>query len=402
MLQIEQPFTGRYAFLHTGFRPFFALATVATVLLMLIWLDLYSFGSAKFISHYPPISWHAHEMIYGFGLAIVAGFLLTAVKNWTQIQTITGYPLLVLSLTWVLARVFPFCLSISPLWAAGAEITFLLGLLYVITKPILQAKQWGQLAVIGKVALIIPASAAFHLGVLGTWPEGVSVGLYAGVYLILGLVLTLARRVMPMFIERGINNGFVTRNNPFVDRWSLILFLLFAITDTFVQIYPATWLLALTSLLAIAQAGLHGWRLSGWHHNAIWQKPMVWVLFMGYAWLVLGFFIKALTIFELANQSIVVHAMTVGGIGLISLGMMARVSLGHTGRNINEPPHQIFWIFGLAVAAAILRVPCVWLLPSFYNISILLAQISWIAAFGIFGTLFLPIWIRARPDGARG
>ncbi|MEY4592159.1 MAG: hypothetical protein RIR18_1054 [Pseudomonadota bacterium] len=396
MINIETPSTNKYAFLQLGFRPFFALASLSALLLMLIWLGIFSLDIQTLSPELPPISWHAHEMIFGFGLAVVAGFLLTAVGNWTNVTTLTGYPLLALASIWLLARVLPFFAGYGYLGSVFAELLFLLGLLFVITRPIIRVKQWAQLPIVGKVSLFIPASLAFHVGVLGLWPEGVAVGLYAGFYLIVGLILALGRRVMPMFIERGIDNGFVTRNNPLVDRWSLGLFLVFAIADVYLQASVNPVVLALVATLALLQTGLHAWRLAGWYHRAIWQKPMVWVLIVGYGWLIFGFLLKALVLVGLTNHSLALHAMSVGGVALVTLGMMARVSLGHTGRNVNMPPKPLFWVFSAVLSTAIFRVIGVWLLPDFYNAWIFLGQTLWIVAFAVFVATFLPIWIKAR------
>lgn len=402
MLNIEPPFTGRYAFLHTGFRPFFACASVGAVLLMVLWLGVFGLGWTALPMAWPAITWHAHEMIYGYGLAVVAGFLLTAVKNWTNLKTLEGYPLLALALVWLAARLAPFFPDASLFWAIAFEQLFLIGLLIGVARPIVRMKQWNQMAIIGKVSLLIPASLAFHCGAAGLWPAGVSIGLYAGFYILLGLVLTLARRVMPMFIERGLNNGFMVRNDHRVDRWSLILFLVFAITDIWLQTRTDPAMLLFVSVLALFQAGLHGRRLAGWHHRDVWQKPMVWVLVLAYVWIVLGFVLKALVGLGWATHSVAVHGFAAGGVGLVTLGMMARVSLGHTGRNVNMPPQGVAWVFILASLSGAFRVLGVWLLPSAYGAWILLGQIAWVTAFGLFAAIYLPMWIKARIDGGRG
>ncbi|MFZ4539398.1 NnrS family protein [Propionivibrio sp.] len=401
MLNIETPFTGKFAFLHTGFRPFFALATLGSALLMLLWLGSFGLGMPVLPKDYPPITWHAHEMIFGFGLAVVSGFLLTAVRNWTNLPTLTGYPLLALAVIWLLARVLPF-FAIGGAWPALAELLFLIVLLVALTRPVVRVKQWNQMAIVGKVALFIPASLVFHLGVARVWPEGIGVGLYAGFYLILGLVLTLIRRVVPMFIENGLNNGFVTRNDPRVDRWSLVLFLALAIADVWLQSRHDAVLLVLVSVLAGLLAILHAWRLAGWVHPDVWKKPMIWVLVVAYGWLVLGFLLKALAGAGWASHSLAVHALAAGGIGMVTLGMMARVSLGHTGRNVNAPPRVLPVVFALAALAAACRVVGVWLLPAYYAHWILLGQALWVLAFSLFALLFLPIWVKARIDGRRG
>lgn len=401
MLNIETRFTGHYAFLHKGFRPFFLLAGLAGCLLMLLWLAMLGSGSVH--AAYPPVYWHAHEMLFGFVMATVSGFLLTAVRNWTSQTTLVGKPLLWLALPWLVSRLLPFCGELSPLYAGLSEWLFLGVLLWVIGRPVIRTRQWAHMGIIGKVALLLPASLAFHLGLAGVWPAGIELGLYAAFYLLLALVITLARRVMPMFIERGLNNGFLPHNSPWADRWGLAAFLLFASTDLALLALPGNFLLSLASaLLSGVLCILHAARLRGWYHRGVWSKPLVWVLFVAYGWIVFGFLLKSLLPTGLASFSLATHAFAVGGMGLVTLGMMARISLGHTGRNVNKPPPLLRAIFFLVLLAAGCRVLGPLLLASAYSVWIMLAQISWIAAFLLFVMLYFPILVRARVDGMHG
>ena len=403
MLNIETKFTGRYALLHTGFRPFFLLSASAAALLMVLWFFIFGHAPAALQLSYPAVYWHAHEMLFGFALATIAGFLLTAVRNWTGRTTLVGKPLLLLALPWLLARIFPFFSELSPLYAGVFEALFLSGLAFVIIKPVVMVKQWEHIGVVAKVGLLIPASLAFHLGLAGIWPAGTLVGLYAAFYVLLALVITLARRVLPMFIERGLNNGFVPRNHPWADHWGLGVFLLFTIVDTVLLALPDNAALAFSSAaLAAILLVLHGARLQAWYHRGIWSKPLVWVLFVAYAWIVFGFLLKMLLGFGLGTHSLAIHAFSAGGVGLATLGMMARISLGHTGRNVNQPPAAVAVVFLLVLIAACLRVLGPLLLPDAYAIWIKLGQISWSAGFLLFVFVYFQILISARADGMRG
>ncbi len=403
MLNIETKFTGRYAFLHTGFRPFFLLSASAAALLMVLWFFVFGYAPEGLQLSYSPVYWHAHEMLFGFALATIAGFLLTAVRNWTGRTTLVGKLLLLLALPWLLARIFPFFSELSPLYAGAFEALFLSGLAFVIIKPVVMVKQWEHISVVGKVGLLIPASVAFHLGLAGIWPAGTVIGLYAAFYILLALVITLARRVMPMFIERGLNNGFVPRNHPWADRWGLGVFLLFTIVDTALLALPGHAVLSMTSaILAAILLVLHGARLQAWYHRGIWAKPLVWVLFVAYAWIVFGFLLKAVLGFGLGNHSLAIHAFSAGGVGLATLGMMARISLGHTGRNVNKPPSQVAIVFVLVLISACVRVLGPLLLPDAYGVWIKLGQITWSAGFLLFVFVYFQILISARADGMRG
>jgi uncharacterized protein involved in response to NO len=399
MLIIETKFTGRQAILESGFRLFFLLAASAAALLMGLWFGLFNFSPAALQPGYSPLYWHAHEMLFGFALAPIAGFLLTAVRNWTGRTTLVGKPLLLLALPWLLARLAAFSGEFSPWIAAVFECLFLAGLALVIGKPILLTKQWAQLGIVSKVILLLPASLAFHLGVAGYWAPGTLIGLNAALYIILALVVTLVRRVMPLFIERGLNNGFVPRNSALTDRWGLVVFLLFALVDTAFQVVPDMAALApLSAMLAAVLCLLHGARLSAWYHRQIWGKPLVWVLFLAYAWVVLGFLLKALQGLGVASHSLAIHAFAAGGIGLATLGMMARISLGHTDRNVNQPPRAVTAIFLLVFLAAVCRVGGPLLLPAVYLFWIIAAQISWSAGFLLFVHVYYPILTGVRTD----
>lgn len=402
MLNIEPPLTSRYAFLHTGFRPFFAAASLGSAVLMLLWMGIFTRGWWATPPDFPMITWHAYEMTFGFGVAVVTGFLLTAVKNWTSLKTLDGYPLLGLALLWLLARLLPFLPFGGVNAALLAELGFLLWLGVVITRPIVRTRQWSQMAVIAKVFLLVPALGLVALGLNGIWGPGIGVGLYSGLYLLLGLVLTLGRRVMPMFIERGLNNGFLTRNHAQVDRWCLILFVVFAVNGVWLQASSNEFLSNTLGVLAVLLAGLHSWRLYGWYHPGIWQKPLLWSLVLGYSFIILGFVLQAATRVLVLNPSVALHAFTVGGLGLVTLGMMARVSLGHTGRNVNAPPQFLKPIFVVAAMAAFSRSLGVAVFPVYYGFWILISQGLWITAFGLFSAAYLPIWIYPRLDGGRG
>ncbi|MCF6263732.1 MAG: DUF3604 domain-containing protein [Xanthomonadales bacterium] len=195
----------KFALFELGFRPFFLLASLFSIIATSIWMANYTFGWILPVSTITPFAWHGHEMVFGYSLAIIAGFLLTAVRNWTGVQTIQNLPLLLLSSTWLLARILP--LLDSPVlfvWAAFLDTLFLVGLTLAVLYPIIKVKQWRQLLIIALLVLLTIANVFYYLGVFRIVNQGVSWGLFSGVYLIMALIFTLARRVMPFFIERGV------------------------------------------------------------------------------------------------------------------------------------------------------------------------------------------------------
>ncbi|MEZ5537757.1 MAG: NnrS family protein [Thiolinea sp.] len=402
MLTFEPVHKGRNAFLHLGFRPFFFLAIAGAIVLGVLWSLEYSFNAQLLRKDYPVISWHAHEMLFGYAISVAAGFLLTAVRNWTGIQTINGIPLLILALLWLAGRIMPFIAAL-PLWyLALHETLFLFLILFFAGQPVVQRRQWQQLAILGKLALLIPASLLFHLGLMGILPYGTQAGLYLALYTLIALILTMGRRVIPSFIENAIGGGFRARNDLWLDRFSLGLFLIFLIAELSALASGSSLAVFLGGVIALALFVLHAFRLFGWHHSSLWQHPLLWSLYLAYAWITLGFLLKFLVVAINFNPWAAVHAFAYGGIGLITAGMMARVALGHTGRNVFAPPASLGIIFGLLTVGAVLRVLMVWLMPDYYQIWILAAQIIWIVAFAIMFAVYAPMLIKARVDGRYG
>lgn len=223
------------------------------------------------------------------------------------------------------------------------------------------------------------------------------IGLYTGFYTILALIFTMGRRVIPFFIERGVGCPFEAKNDIWVDRFSLILFLLFAIADVLTMATGNAQARFLTAIFALALVPLHGFRMMGWYHPNIWEKPLLWALYLAYGWLVVGFLLKFLATATGISQWIGLHAFAYGGIGMMTIGMMARVALGHTGRNVSEPSSiLIVVLFMLLFSGAFIRVLNVWLVPEFYAVWILSAQLLWITAFSLFMWQYTPMLVRPR------
>ncbi|PHS68579.1 MAG: NnrS family protein [Methylophaga sp.] len=387
----------KFALFELGFRPFFLLASLFSIILTSIWMATYTFGWSLPVVSVTPIAWHGHEMIFGYSIAVIAGFLLTAVRNWTGVQTIKNLPLLLLASTWLLARILPlFNSHILFEWAALFDIVFLVGLTLAILHPIVKVKQWRQLLIVSILIMITVADIFYYLGIFHIVNQGVSWGLFSGVYLIMALIFTVARRVMPFFIERGVGYQVQLKNWSFVDSSSLLFLAALWLTDVFLR------QALLTALFSLILAVLHSIRLWGWHTKGIWQKPLLWVLFLGYSMFILGFILKAINFFSLYPTSIPLHAFTYGGIGMMTIGMMSRISLGHTGRSINQPPKIITWVFVSLFLGALIRVLMPVFSPSLYLQWIGLSQALWIVAFSLFLLNYWIIFVSARVDGQPG
>jgi len=398
MLTIEEPHHYRYAFTHLGFRPFFLGGSLYAVVAVTLWFWLYQIDSS--LLRQPGLSmiaWHGHEMLYGYAMAVIAGFLLTAVRNWTGIQTLHGPALLVMGGVWLTARLMPF---IATPWSlplmASLDLGFQLWLCVELSRAIINAKQWPQFGIVAKVALLLLGNLLFYLGLSGVLDNGVQWGLYTGLYIILSLVLLMARRVLPFFIEKGVGYAVSLTNYKWLDISSLVLMLLLWLVDLFLP-WPR-----ITALIAVTLAVLHTIRMAGWYTRGIWHKPLLWVLYIAYGWIVIGFAMKALSGFGLLNPLLAVHAFAYGGIGMMTLGMMARVSLGHTGRDVFAPPRLLAPLFLLLGIGALVRVLLPMLWPAHYTLWIGVAQLLWIAAFAPFVWHYAPMLVKARVDGRYG
>ncbi|HYQ72966.1 MAG TPA: NnrS family protein [Gammaproteobacteria bacterium] len=389
--------SGSYsAVLNAGFRPFFTVAAVYSVLATAGWLGAWLSGLAWPGGSLAAMTWHAHEMVFGYAMAVVAGFLLTATRNWTGVQTLRGVPLLLLACCWLAARILLALGDGVPLsWAAVADCLFNALLLAAIACPVIRVRQYRQIGILSKVALLLLANLLFYAGMLGLLPQGARAGLYTGIYMLLALILVMARRVLPFFIEKGLGVPEL-RNRTWLDVSSLVLFLVFWIADVW---RPDS---AFVAVLAGLLCALHGLRLAGWYHPGLLRQPLLWVLFLAYLALVLGFALKAgVYLFGLSPMA-ALHAFTYGGIGLFTLGMMVRVTLAHTGRDISRPPAGVAAMFGMLVAGTLLRVLLPLLDPLHQTLWMVLAGCFWLVPFGMFLMIFVPMLLQPRIDGQPG
>jgi len=383
--------------LRLGFRPFFLAAGVFSILAMAIWMANYVFSVEFVFSGIPPSLWHAHEMMFGYVMAVVAGFLLTAIKNWTGEEVLRGKTLALLFLLWLVARLMPLTGLMIPVEIiAVVDVAFLFFLGVACLRPVLKVKQYKQIGIISKIFLLMLCNVAFYLGLMGVLDDGVQWGLYSALYMIIALIFVMMRRVMPMFIKNGIDGDVEVTNRAWVDHSSLVLLVCLWISDVFTE-YDN-----LTAIFAVLLTLLHALRLAGWYTSKIWSKSLVWILVAAYASFILGFALKALSITSGISPFLSVHAFTAGGIGLLTIGMMSRVSLGHTGRNVFEPPAIVFWSFAVLLLGVIVRVIFPLFNMDLYVYWVGISQLLWMIAFAIFVYVYAPMLLSARVDGRDG
>ena len=387
------------ALLQLGFRPFFLGAAGFSALSIALWMLHYLTGSYQPVQSISPLYWHAHEMIYGYALAVIAGFLLTAVKNWTGLKTIEGRALGLLFFLWLAVRLcFIFGETFFTL-AFVLDSLFSLGLIVSVARPIIKVRQWKQLAILIKLLLLGGFNSLFYLQALDLYNPsqgGAYLAIYAGLYLVISIVLTIGRRVVPFFIERGVDYSVQLFNSNWLDAGSLISVIGFFICEVFLQ-QPD-----IAAYFALSVFAVNTVRLIGWHTHGIWGKSLLWSLYLALWFICTGFLLIACSHFFGISKFLGIHALAFGGIGSITLGMMARVSLGHTGRSIQHPSPVISFALGLLIIGTFTRVLLPLLMPSFYSTFIGLSALLWICAFVLFVLVYTPILIKPREDGRPG
>jgi uncharacterized protein involved in response to NO len=376
-----------------GFRPFFLLAGFSAVLLILLWFMQLT-GKLSVSGYFTPTGWHAHEMLFGYTVAVIAGFLLTAAGNWTGIKIIKGKRLALLTLVFLAGRFAPFIPEL-PYWLiATIDILFLPLVALLLAIPIIKVKQWSNIIFVPLLLTMAAANTMVHLSAMEVIDVNIVMGSRAMVYLVIFLIVVMAGRVIPFFTERGVT-GVTTRKWKTIESISAISVLLTAIADVFYG-----WSVV-TGYLAFFAAIINAIRLYGWYSNKIWYVPLVWVLQLSYSWIILGFILKGMMIFDFSQSAFAYHAFTVGGIGMMTLGMMSRVSIGHTGREMVLGSWMVMAFIILNVAT-IVRVILPIFIHNFYLQLIQLASALWIVSFAIFVIAFTPILLKARVDGREG
>jgi uncharacterized protein involved in response to NO len=359
---------------------------------MATWLHVYYFGLQLELPGISIFQWHAHEMLYGYAMAVIAGFLLTAAGNWTGHETARGFWLSLIFACWFLARVLMINGTSFLVYAAVADLAFMAGLAYAVARPIIKVRQKRQSLILLLVALLTLSNLLFYLGAAGVMGGGVRLGIQSGLYLVLGMVLFMGRRVIPLFTSTGLDYEVELKNARWNDVLTLVLFPAFLISEVF---FPRN----LTG--ALLAAGLfvsNSIRINGWHTLGIWQKPLIWGLFAAFLMINLGFLFRALAPVTVLPDYLPVHAFAVGGIGMITMTMMARVSLGHTGRNVHESPPVMLILLAAMVATAMIRLIFPLFDPVHYQLWIVISGSIWIIAFTLFSIYFMPMLWQPRID----
>jgi uncharacterized protein involved in response to NO len=367
---------GGAALLALGFRPFYLLAGAYAALSVPLWAAQY----AGWLPGANPL-WHAHEMLFGYAFAVIAGFLLTAVRAWTSRPTPSGAALAGIATLWLLARVLAF---LSPTASSIVDVLFAVAVAWGIGKPILASRNRNWYFIVFMLALGA-ASVAFQ-----AQPR---VALAVGLDVVLLVVAIMGGRVIPAFTNNAVP-GAGARRNRWVEYGALGSVLLLIFLDAF------QWGLA-AALLCIVAAALHAVRVGLWAPLATRGRPILWILHLSYAWIAVHLVLRGLAGLELVPPTLATHALTIGVIGGLTLGMMTRTSRGHTARPLKVGPWEVA-AYALVHLAAFVRVLVPLVLPGAYTVLIELSAALWFAAFGIFTVVYYPILSRPRLDGQPG
>lgn len=383
-----------YPLFALGFRAFFLAAGFSALILLILW-NAFVKGEWSSDPYYPIRYWHAHEMLLGYTTAVIAGFLLTAIRNWTGKETLHGDPLAWLCLVWLYGRILPFYAGLLPDGLiALVDFAFLPLLAYFTSKPLVASKNYKNLMFIGLLLILTAGNGLIHGQMLGIWQYSATLGnelVLAGILL---MILIIAGRVFPFFTERGLSGTLIIKN-PLADNIALAAAIIFFLGQLLAAPAPVA------ATLAIFAAIANSWRLSVWYVGRIWYVPLLWVLYLGYGWIIVGFLLSAFAAYGWVMASLPLHAFTVGGIGVLTLGMMARVSLGHTGR-VLKASNAIAFAFLLLNLAVLFRVVLPIALIAWYNMLIYISTLCWLAAFALFTFVYAPILTAPRIDNQPG
>jgi uncharacterized protein involved in response to NO len=384
------PASNSFALWNLGFRPFYLLASLFSVFSVLLWAAQYSGYLPSGYLRGP--AWHGHEMLFGYTTAVIAGFLLTAVRVWTNQPTASGMSLMALAALWVCGRI----LVLTPLdiTAAVVNAAFPVAVAVAIGIPLVRSRNVRNYFFVGLLLLMGMLVLAVHLAWRVNPDFSPQTGLQLALDVVLFIMVVMGGRVIPMFTHSGVPGTRATRYGV-VENLALGGVLLLFAADLL------RWDPIAVATIALISAIAHGVRLALWRPWRTLATPLVWVLHAAYAWIVVHLALRGLPGLELPTGPFATHALTVGAIGGLTLGMMTRTARGHTGRPLEADGFE-FTSFLLIQVAALVRVFGGAAFPALYLASVQLAGLLWAAAFGLYAVRYWPILSRPRLDGKPG
>lgn len=377
--------------LRLGFRPFYLGAAAFACLAAPLWVALY-FGDLTLGVGVAPLLWHAHEMLFGFAVAVIVGFLMTAGKAWTGLQTPRGALLGLLAGVWLAARIAAVAAP-YPVYAA-LDVLLLPAVAAVMTSVLLRAGNKRNLPLAGILALLALANLCFHLTVLGVVDLPPLHALYAALALIVMIECVMAGRVVPFF-TMSATPGLKLVEPAWLPKATL------ATSGVALALWVIAPPNAFTAIAFALAAACHLRRLVAWQPWVTRGRPILWVLHAAYAWLPVGFVLLALAQIGTLANSAGVHALAVGATGGLIIGMITRTARGHTGRPLKASKLEVA-AYALVLGAAVLRVLLPIVAPQWLAAALWGAALAWSAAFALYLILFGPWLMQTRLDGKDG
>jgi len=383
------------AILTQGFRPFFLAAAVWAIAAMAQWLWVLSGGPAP-PSVFGSLLWHAHEMLFGFIVAAIAGFLLTAIPNWTGRLPVRGWSLGLLFGLWVAGRV---AVAISDIIGAAptavVDLSFLVAFGIIVLREIAAGRNWRNLPMVGVIAVLAVSNLLVHLEFVGGVGDA-NLGLRLGIGTVAFLVTLVGGRIVPSFTRNWLQKQSAPRLPAplgWPDRIALVATAAAGLMWTAAPEARATGVVAVVAALALAV------RLARWCGHLTLREPLLWILHLGYAWLVVGFALLGLSLwFAVLPVIAAFHALTAGAMGTMILAVTTRATLGHTGQSLTAGPGTTA-AYVLVTVAAVLRVVA-GIAPGAGEELTILAGLSWMAAFALFVVLYGPLLLNSRRRAA--
>lgn len=396
LLRIEEPRVreqGRHGFSHhplfrLGFRPFYLLAAGFAAVSIPLWIARY-FGGLPVLSHVD-LNWHMHEMVFGFVIAVIIGFLFTAGRNWTGLWTPRRGHLAALAALWIAGRLA--MLFAPPLVAATVDLLFLPFAAYPVYRVLERAGSKRNMFLVGLLGLLTVINAAFHAAVLGWISMSSIVPIQAAILVIVMIESVIGGRVIPGFTANAIQ-GVKPVMNEKRDKISLGLTALAALA--WVASMPGPLAGALAAAAAVAQAT----RAIGWMPHVTLHKPILWILHLSYAWIPVGLFMMGLAAWGLTTSSAAFHVLTIGSMAGLIIGMITRTALGHTGRPLVAGNSELlmYLLIQAGVAARMLAAANVMRSPM-----LVITAACWSAAFVLYVVVYAPYLMAPRVDGREG
>ena len=367
--------------LASGFRPFFLLGSIYAGLAVLVWLPVF-YGELTLTSAFAPRDWHVHEMLYGYLPAVITGFLFTAIPNWTGRLPIQGTPLLALVVVWIAGRLsVTFSAEMGWLVAMLIDASFLSLVAAAAAREILAGRNWRNLNVVTLILLLLAGNVAFHLET--HFHGAADAGIRIGIAVVVLLISLIGGRIIPSFTR-----NWLVRENPGrlpapFGRFDMIVVAISALA-------LLSWVVDASGLLAGAALALTGLlhlaRLGRWAGDRTWRERLLLILHVGYAFVPLGFLLNAASAFGLVPAGAGIHAWMAGAAGIMTLAVMSRATLGHTGQRLTASAATQL-IYAAIIVAVLARI-CAAVDPSHYGLLLHLATFAWAAAFLGFSITF--------------